>query len=67
MMLLLKVVGIAAIVLAALFLLSLVIYYFNLDMKLAMKMMPVMHKIYDAGNAERARKAQKSKDGGKAE
>ncbi len=61
MMLLLKVVGIAVIVLVALFLLSLVIYYFNLDMKLAMKMMPVMHKIYDAGNAKRERKADNSR------
>ncbi len=43
----LKIVLIVLAVFLALFLLSLVVYFFNLDMKLASKMIPVMHKIYD--------------------
>ena len=34
-------------VLVALFLLSLVIYFFNLDMKIMVKMMPFLSKHYD--------------------
>ena len=48
--------------LGALFVLSLVVYFLNLDMKLAAAMIPIMNKIYDRGRARRARKAEK-KDG----
>ena len=43
----LKVLGIIALVFVALFLLTLVIYFFNLDMKLACKMQPLLNKWYD--------------------
>ncbi len=57
-MLLLKILLIAAIVLAVLFVLSLLIYFFNLDMKAAALIMPVLEKLYD--RADRKRKAKKS-------
>ena len=53
----LKVLLIVLIVFACLFLLSLVVYFFNLDMKLAAAMIPVMNKIYDRGKAKREKKA----------
>ena len=56
----LKVLLIILIVFVCLFLLSLVIYFFNLDMKLAAAMIPVMNKIYDRGKAKRQRKAGKT-------
>ncbi len=43
----LKVISIIAIVLVALFLLTLVVYFFNLDMKIASKMQPLLNKWYD--------------------
>ena len=46
-MILLKVVLIIIFVIVILFLLSLIIYFRNLDMKLAAKMIPLMNKIYD--------------------
>lgn len=46
-MILLQIVFILLIVIVLLFLLSLVIYFRNLDMKLAAKMIPFMNKIYD--------------------
>ncbi len=46
-MLMLKILCITAIVICALFLLSLIIYFFNLDMKAAEKMTPIMIKYYD--------------------
>lgn len=46
-MIVLKIILIAFAVLFALFLLSLVIYFFNLDMKFAAAMTPVMNKYYD--------------------
>lgn len=46
-MLILKIFLILAIVLCVLFLLSLIIYFFNLDMKFAAKMTPLMIKYYD--------------------
>ncbi|MCH5262936.1 MAG: hypothetical protein J1F42_08485 [Lachnospiraceae bacterium] len=55
----LKVLLIVLIVFACLFLLSLVVYFFNLDMKLAAAMIPVMNKIYDRGKAKREKKAGK--------
>ena len=53
----LQVLLIVAIVLVCLFALSLVVYFFNLDMKLAAAMIPVMNKIYDRGKAKRQKKA----------
>lgn len=53
----LKILLIVLIVFACLFLLSLVVYFFNLDMKLAAAMIPVMNKIYDRGKAKREKKA----------
>ena len=42
-----KVLLIIAIVVAALFVLSLVVYFFNLDMKLTAAMAPVLDHFYD--------------------
>ena len=53
----LQVLLIIAVVLVCLFVLSLVVYFFNLDMKLAAAMIPVMNKIYDRGKAKRQKKA----------
>ena len=58
----LKVLLIILIVFVCLFLLSLVIYFFNLDMKLAAAMIPVMNKIYDRGKAKRQRKSETTKE-----
>ena len=52
----LKVLLIILIVFACLFLLSLIVYFFNLDMKLAAAMIPVMNKIYDKGKAKREKR-----------
>ncbi len=46
-MILLKILGIAAIGLAVRFVLSLFIYFFNLDMKAAVLLMPLFQKHYD--------------------
>ena len=46
-MLVVKILLILAIIFVVLFLLSLIIYFFNLDMKFAAKMTPVMMKCYD--------------------
>ena len=46
-MLVVKIFLILAIIFVVLFLLSLIIYFFNLDMKFAAKMTPVMMKYYD--------------------
>lgn len=43
----LKIITIIAIVFLALFLLSLIIYFFNLDMKMSSKMQPIINKWYD--------------------
>lgn len=53
----LQVLLIIAVVLVCLFVLSFVVYFFNLDMKLAAAMIPVMNKIYDRGKAKREKKA----------
>lgn len=46
-MIVLKIILIVLAVVFALFLLSLIIYFFNLDMKFAAAMTPVMNKYYD--------------------
>lgn len=61
----LKILLIIVIVLFCLFLLSLVIYFFNLDMKLAAAMIPIMNKIYDRGKATQEKKAAAKMNGTK--
>ena len=46
-MIILKILGIAAIVVAALFVLTFVVYFFNLDMKLTDALEPIFLKHYD--------------------
>ena len=46
-MIILKILGIAAIVVAALFVLTFVVYFFNLDMKLTAALEPIFLKHYD--------------------
>ena len=46
-MIILKILGIAAIVVAALFVLTFVVYFFNLDMKLTAALEPIFLKLYD--------------------
>ena len=53
----LKVLLMILLVIVCLFLLSLIIYFFNLDMKLAAAMIPIMNKIYDRGKIKRKKKA----------
>lgn len=48
-------------ILAALFLLSLIIYFFNLDMKLAATMTPLMNRLYDRKDARRKQRAESAK------
>jgi len=48
----LTVLGIIAIVIAAIFVLSLIVYFFNLDMKLLSKMEPILDKVYDKRKRE---------------
>lgn len=55
-----KVLLIILVVFVCLFLLSIVVYFFNLDMKLAAAMIPVMNKIYDRGKTKREKKAGKA-------
>lgn len=57
-----KILLIVLAVFAGLFLLSLIIYFFNLDMKFAAAMTPVMNKIYDRGKAKRDKKAKAEND-----
>lgn len=47
MAILLKTLSIIAIVFVALFLLSLIIYFFNIDMKMSSKIQPLINKWYD--------------------
>lgn len=47
-------------VIAGLFLLTIVIYFFNLDMKLAASLTPVMNKFYDY--KKKKAKAKQNKD-----
>lgn len=50
---LLKVILIIAIVLVCLFVLSLIVYFFNLDMKLTSALQPLLGKHYDKIKRER--------------
>ncbi len=49
----LKVLLIVAIVMAVLFVLSLIVYFFNLDMKLTSAIQPLLEKHYDKIKRER--------------
>lgn len=49
----LKVLLIVAIVIAVLFVLSLIVYFFNLDMKLTSAIQPLLEKHYDKIKRER--------------
>lgn len=64
-MIVLKIILIILAVIFALFLLSLAIYFFNLDMKFAAAMTPVMNKYYDW--QKRKREQSKVKDREKAD
>lgn len=52
-MLVLKIILIAAIVVAALFLLTFTVYFFNLDMKLMAAVEPLLDKLYDRRKRQR--------------
>ena len=54
-------------VLSALFLLSLAIYFFNLDMKFAAAMTPVMNKYYDWQKRKKEAKQKMNKETGNSE
>lgn len=47
MELLLDIIRVLVIIFIVLFLLSLVVYFFNLDMKMSSKMQPILNKWYD--------------------
>ncbi|MCM1569809.1 MAG: hypothetical protein NC081_10240 [Roseburia sp.] len=52
-MIVLKIVLVTGLVLAVLFVLSLIIYFFNLDMKAASLVMPLLEKHYDRADRKR--------------
>lgn len=52
-MLVLKIILIAAMVVAALFLLTFTVYFFNLDMKLMAAVEPLLDKLYDRRKRQR--------------
>ncbi len=64
-MIFLKILLIAGIVFAVLFLLSLLIYFFNLDMKAAGLIMPVFEKHYDRVDRKKERQKKKQQKNGK--
>lgn len=51
--LLLKIIFILAIVLVSFFVLSFIVYFFNLDMKLMAAVTPLLKKVYDRRKRER--------------
>lgn len=59
-MMILKILFIIGIVFVALFVLSLIIYFFNLDMKAAAAIMPVFSKHYD--RVDRKKKKRNERD-----
>lgn len=61
-MIVLKVILILLGIFLALFLLTLIIYFFNLDMKLAAAMTPVMQKYYDWQKRRRKKADGKEKE-----
>lgn len=63
-MIALKIFVIALAVLFALFLLSLAVYFLNLDMKFAAAITPVMNKYYDWQKRKRQAKQNKGREAG---
>ncbi|MBO4997456.1 MAG: hypothetical protein J6D02_05605 [Lachnospira sp.] len=61
-MIVLKIIGIAVIVLAVFFVVTFIIYFFNLDMKLAAGLQPVLTKLYDRGEQKRQQKSHETKE-----
>lgn len=59
-MLILKIAGIIVIILVCLFLLTLPIYFFNLDMKFAASLLPVLNWWHDKAKVRRDKKAEKN-------
>ncbi len=57
-MIILKIIGIAAIVLIVLFLLSLIIYFFNLDMKFAASLIKPLTAYYNWSRDRRNKRKQ---------
>ena len=55
MVIFLKIIGIIAIVFLVLFLLTLIVYFFNLDMKMSSKIQPIINKWYDRHNKHNRR------------
>ncbi len=55
-MIFLKILLIMAVVLAVLFVLSLLIYFFNLDMKAAALVMPLFERHYDRGDRKKKKR-----------
>lgn len=47
MSVIIKIMVVLAIIFIALFLLSLIVYFFNLDMKMSSKIQPIINKWYD--------------------
>ncbi len=66
-MIVLKILLVILAVLYALFLLSLAIYFFNLDMKFAAAMTPVMNKYYDWQKRKKEAKQKMNKETGNSE
>lgn len=60
-MLALKIIGIIALVFLGLFLLTLIIFFFNLDVKLAAGLVPVLNWYHDKMTARRQRKEKQRK------
>ena len=61
-MLVLKIIGIIVLVLVVLFLLSLLIYFFNLDMKFASKLIKPLTAYYDWAKQRRDAKKEDSEE-----
>ncbi len=53
MTLLLKIIGIVAIVLVTFFVITFTVYFFNLDMKMMAAAEPLLEKVYDRRKRER--------------
>lgn len=63
--LIIKIAIILMAVILGFFLLTMIIYFFNLDMKLASKLIPVMNKYYDHSKKKRLEKETKRNNGKK--
>ena len=52
-MIIFKIIGIVAVILLVLFILSLIVFFFNLDMKMAEKLLPLFEKHYNRRKKDR--------------